>query len=395
MVKYNNGNTTYGVQNQTFFLRTALKAVDENFSFAKFADRREMMKQKSGNEFRVPVYYYGITRDVVDSNGTYNPAANGYMAERNASDVQTQLNNLFLTQEGTTTGITEIPSLRKVTFKTTFKKIAGISYLTEDAETYSEDSIRTLEVENLSVDMNQRYDDLIQMDLLSSTFRVYGGTATSRGELGGSDDAQAAKYSLSKKLLSKLYTVLIKNRAKPIASMITGTTRIGSKPIPAGFYIGVGADLAGALRDDSLFPDFIPVEQYPDQSNIFKMEGAEEIGTLGNFRIIYIEKMVNYGNTGALVGGNGDNPSDTCKSGDDGTGKYRYTVYPFITITRDAFATVGLICKNKFNIFTRWPDQIDSGNPIGEKGYVAYKFRYASVITRPEALAVGEVVCPI
>jgi len=395
---YNSGNSTQGKQVQDFFLtRTALRRLDQVFNFAKFATKKETFKQHSGEVFKANAYYWSIFRDVVDSNGNYTGVQGGYIAERDLKEIEDKLNSMQLNAEGVTdkSSIFQLGTFRKVTFQTSIKKYAGIVELTEDVETYSEDPVRALTIEDVTLQMNDAYNSLIMRDILSNNFRVYGGDATSRDELGGSDDTQSRKYTMTETLTVQVYNQLIKNKAKPMAEIIAGTNKIGTKPIPQAFYVIVGADLYGALINKDLFPEFTSVEEYADPSVRLQMEGLEEIGRLGRFRICYSETLGNYKAQGALVGGNGDNPSNYCHSEQGADGKYRYNVYPAIVMSRDAIATVGLQGKTQQQIYTRWPDVIDNGNPIGERGYVAFKFRYASIITRPEALAVMEVTCPI
>jgi len=395
---YNGGNSTQGKQVQDFFLtRTALRKIDQMFNFAKFATKKETFKQHNGEVFKANAYYWSIFRDVVDDSGNYTGVDGGYIAERDLKEIEDRLTQMNLTQEGVAdkNAIFQLGTFRKVTFQTSIKKYAGIVELTEDVETYSEDPVRALTIEDVTLQMNDAYNSLIMRDILNTTFKVYGGDATSRDEIGGSDDTQSRKYSLTESLTVQVYNQLVKNKAKPMAEIIAGTNKIGTKPIPQAFYVIVGADLYGALINKDLFPEFTSVEEYADPSVRLQMDGLEEIGRLGRFRICYAETLGNYKAQGALVGGTGDNPSNYCKSDTDTNGKYRYNVYPAIVMSRDAIATVGLQGKTQQQIYTRFPDVIDSGNPIGERGYVAFKFRYATIITKPEALAVMEVSCPI
>ena len=393
---YNNGNQTQGPQIQDFYTRIARRTLDQVFNFSKFANFREMMKQHSGNVFKTTAYYWSIYRDVVDENGNYTGVRGGYISERDLAEISAKLDSMQLTKEGVAnkSDIYQLGTFKKVVFETQLKKFAGIVELTEDVETYSEDSVRALTIEDVTMQMNDAYNSLMMRDILNTSFRVYGGDATSRDEVGGDDDTQSRKYTLTEALTIQVFNRLIVNKAKPLSSLIAGQNRIGTKPIPSAFYVIVGADLYGALLNKDLFPEFIPVEQYSDPSNIVKMDGLEEIGALGKFRICYSETLGNWKAQGAKVNGSGDNDSDYCFADKDSDGKYRYNVYPVIVMSKDAISTVGLQGKVKQEIYVRWPDQIDNGNPIGERGYVAFKFRYATVITRPEHLAVMEVTCP-
>ena len=395
---YNSGNSTQGTQVQNFYSRIARRTIDQTFNFAKFANAKDMMNQNSGETFKTSAYYWSIHREVVDSTGNYTGVKGGYIAERDMADIQNKLNNMQLTTEGVTdkNSIFALGTFRKVTFTTQMKKYAGIVELTEDVEKYSEDAVRALTVEDVTLQMNDAYNSLMLNDILNSTFKVYGGDATSRDELGGSDDTKSRSYEMTEQLTVQLFSALVQNKAKPMSKIIAGQNRIGTTPIPESFYVIVGADIYGALINKDLYPNFVSVDEYADPSVRLKMDGIEEIGKLGRFRICYAETMPRYPHQGHIVG-DGSAPSQYCYSSEnpDDSNKNYYDAYPAVVMAKDAISTVGLQGNTKHIIYTRWPDVIDNGNPIGERGYVAFKFRYASVITKPEQLAVMEVTCPI
>ena len=240
--------------------------------------------------------------------------------------------------------------------------------------------------------MNLAYNDLLMRDILNAEFRVYGGDATSRDEVGGTDDSKSRDYTLTTSLSIAVHNKLITNKAKEMSSLIAGQNRIGTKPIPSAYYIVVGAQYYGALINEDLYPDFQSVETYSDPTNVVKLDGLEEIGRLGRFRILYSETLGNWSHQGHKVDDTGDNDSEYCYASQDpdDDDNWHYDVFPAIVMAKDAISTVGLQGKTKQMIYTRWPEQIDSGNKVGEVGYIAFKFRYATVITRPDHLAIIE-----
>jgi len=286
---YNSGNSTQGTQVQNFYSRIARRKLDQVFNFSKFANAREMMSQGNGETFKVSTYFWSIHREVVDANGNYTGVKGGYITERDMAEVTQRLTNMNLTDEGVVdkTAIFQLGTFRKVTFQTQMKKYAGIVELTEDVERYSEDSVRALTVEDVTMQMNDAYNSLMLRDILNSTFKVYGGDATARDEVGGDDDTKSRNYTLTESLAVKVFGKLTANKAKPMGKVIAGQNRIGTKPIPQAFYIIVGHDMYTALINKDLFPDFQSAEEYPNPENILRMEGIEEIGRLGRFRICY------------------------------------------------------------------------------------------------------------
>jgi N4-gp56 family major capsid protein len=396
---FNSGNSTQGTQVQNFYSRIARRKVDQVFNFSKFANASEMMKTGHGKNFKVSTYFWSIHREVIDANGNYTGIQGGYITERDMAKINQSLTDMEVTTEGLTNkaDIYQLGTFRKVTFETQMKKYAGIVELAEDTEKYSEDPVRQLALEDATLQMNDSYNSLMLRDILSSTFKVYGGDATSRDELGGDDDTKSREYTLTEQLSVQVMSKLVANKARPMTSIIAGQNRIGTKPIPKSFYIVVGHALYSALINKDLFPDFTSIEEYADGGkSALNMDGLEEIGRLGRFRILYAETMTNYAHQGAKVG-DGSAPSEYCHSSQDpdDSNNYHYDVFPAVVMSKNAIATVGLQGNTKHMLYTRWPDVIDNGNPIGERGYIAFKFRYATVITRPDHLAVMELTCPI
>ena len=393
---YNSGNSTQGVQVQDFYSRIAHRKINQAFNFSKFSNRQDMMKQHSGDTYKTSTYFWSIHREVIDADGNYTGVQGGYITERDMKDIETKLNGMEVTQEGVykKSDIFQLGTFRKVTFQTKLKKFAGMKELTEDAETYSEDAVRTLALEDMVMQLNDTYNSLMIRDILNSTFKVYGGTATTRDEVGGDDDTQSRSFSLTEGLTQNVYGKLLANKAKPVTPFMIGSDKVGSRPLPGSYFVIVGHNLHVALTNKDLFPEFQPIEEYSNKVNPIVMEGLEETGRIGRFRILYSETMPNFTAEGALVDGTGDDPSNYCHSEQDANGKYRYNVYPAVVMSRDAISTVGLEGKTKHMIYTQFPEQVDGTNPIGERGYMAFKFRYATIITRPDNLAVMELTCP-
>jgi len=66
-----------------------------------------------------------------------------------------------------------------------------------------------------------------------------------------------------------------------------------------------------------------------------------------------------------------------------------FDIFPILFPTEGSFATIGLKGAGKIKFYSKSPEQIDSGNTYGAKGFFSYKFRYASVILQEEKLLKG------
>ena len=105
--------------------------------------------------------------------------------------------------------------------------------------------------EELGALANSRYEDLVQLDMLATTTKMYSGVATSMATLGASiatngsdDDDWKVSYDGIRKAVRKL----VRNRAKKNTSIVTGPVKIDTKTIAPAYYAIIVADVKAELE---------------------------------------------------------------------------------------------------------------------------------------------------
>ena len=360
-----------------YYDRAGVKAANRTNVYGQFADSKSMPK-KMGKTFKISRFEHMYDR----STGDGDFAAKGFMTARTADEVSAALTNAQLAEGAT--GVNK-RSLQKVTFETSVARYGEMIDYTDEVDLFSEDYIQVRYREELGELANSRYEDLIQLDMLSTGTAVYAGTATSMATIGdgiaadGSDDAEVkVSYDLVRKSVRKL----VRNRAKKNTSIISGSTKIGTTPVASAYYGIVGADVKADLEvvTNSVGElAWTPVHKYGNGQAL--AEG--EVGAVHEARFIESESAVVYGQSGADVpSGYTGSLSYTGTIGSDA----KFDVYPILFPTEGAFATVGLKGQGKIKFGSRSPEQLDSGNTYGTLGFFSYNFFYAGILLREEAM---------
>lgn len=228
-------------------------------------------------------------------------------------------------------------------------------------------------------------EDLLQKDLLLGAGVLhYAGTATSRAAV-TAEGAGAAIVDWGD--LQRVATILDENRTPKHTKVITGSRMIDTKTIPASRVMYAGAEVLPILEnmvDSHSDPAWIPVQKYADAANVL----VGEEGSVGKFRVINVPEMMHWSD-GATVGTN---------PGYRVTGT-KYNVYPLLVVGSESFTTIGFQTDGKtvkFAIKTKMPGETaDRTDPYGETGFQSIKWFYATLITRPERIAVIHTVAPI
>jgi N4-gp56 family major capsid protein len=236
---------------------------------------------------------------------------------------------------------------------------------------------------------NEITEGLIQIDLLNSAgITMYGGAATSKGEIIGEG---ANPSVLTYDMLVKADIELNNNRCPKDTEIITGSRMIDTKVIGAARYAYIGSALKPALlrlTDYHGKEAFVPVQQYADGGNIAR----GEIGAIGNLRFIEVPEMFHFEGVGAkATGANAGYKYDMANS--------RYNVYPILIVGSGSFATIGFQTSGdnvKFEIIHKKPstDTADKTDPYGKVGFYSIQWWYGFMALRPEWIACLNVVAP-
>ena len=246
---------------------------------------------------------------------------------------------------------------------------------------------------------NEITEDQLQMDLLNAAGVLrYTGDATSAVTLAGAATLGAADVITYDDLV-KLGIELDQNRCPKNTKLITGSRMVDTKTVNAARYIYIGSELVPSimrLTDYHSSKAFIPVAQYASAGNVAR----GEIGAIDNFRFIVVPEMMFWEGAGADVT---DALEETslfrygAVSGATGDGaSLSYNVYPMLVVGEGSFTTVGFQTDGKtvkFKIKNVKPEQnYSSDDPFGETGFTSIKWYYASMILRPERIALVKTI---
>ena len=240
---------------------------------------------------------------------------------------------------------------------------------------------------------NEITEDVLQIDLLNGAGLVrYGGVATQDSEVTGEG---SDKSIIDYEDLQKMSIDLQNNRTPKKTRIITGSRLNDTKTLNAGYVLYAGSELIPTftkMTDHFGNAAFVPVEQYAysgtHKTGVNFIHG--EIGKVGDFRIVIVPEMAHWAGVGAdVVANEGYRATDG-----------KYDVYPMLVIGAESFTTIGFQTDGKsvkFKIMTRMPGEatMDKTDPYGRTGMSSIQWYYATMILRPERIALAKTVAEI
>ena len=246
------GDSTHG-QNTVihYYDKAGVKAANSVAVYAQFADRRSM-PLKMGTTYKVSKWLHIYDREVLDAEF----ASKGYLTGRNIADVSAGLATDAALSEGA--GAVNKRTIKKVTISTDFARYGEMIDYTDEVEMFSEDAVQVHYREELGLLANRRSEDLIQLDMLTTTTAMFSGTATSLltvgTDAGGTtapaiagtnDDLAKVSYDLIRKGVRKL----VRNRAEKSTSIVVGSTKIDTRTVNKAFYAIIGPEIKFDLEN--------------------------------------------------------------------------------------------------------------------------------------------------
>ena len=184
------GNSTHG-QNTIvhYYDKAGVKAANAIAVYAQWADKRSM-PLKMGTKYKVSKWLHIYDRLIGDTDF----ASKGYMSSRSIAGV---VDGLPALAEGA--GAVNKQTISKVTIETQFARYGEMLDYTDEVEMFSEDAVQVHYREELGALANVRAEDLIQLDMLSTTTVMYAGSATSLITIGDEipDDAGGVQLFIS------------------------------------------------------------------------------------------------------------------------------------------------------------------------------------------------------
>ena len=224
----------------------------------------------------------------------------------------------------------------------------------------------------------------IRSSLLSASEqnRVFGGDATIMREI---DENCVLDFTA----LRMMDQALTDARCPLDTTMITGSTKVDTKVIPAARYVYVGSELRPTLEDmvHGTKELWVPVEMYAAAGTT----ADGEAGKIGNFRFIIDNEFPNYAGQGAdaetSAGAPGDdddaekihNRHTTVSSDGVNAGDEYFDVFPVLFVGSGSFATVGF-AGDVARVTTIMPKADAHNDMYGKKGAVSISWYYGMMV---------------
>lgn len=278
---------------------------------------------------------------------------------------------------------------KRITIEATLAKLGFFDEYTKESVDFDNESDLFGHISREALrGANEIVEDVLQIDLLNGAgIIMYGGDATTASEVTGANGSTASL--LSYELLMKMDIELDNNRCPKSTTIITGSRMNDTRVINSARYVYVGSELIPTIKrmkDLHNNQAFIPVQQYADGGNVAR----GEIGAIDNMRIIVAPEMLHWAGVGAAEGTN---------DGYRATGG-KYDVFPALAVGSGSFTTIGFQTNGKsvkFKIKHAMPESPESyaNDPYGETGFHSIKWYYATMILRPEWIAMAKVVAEL
>jgi N4-gp56 family major capsid protein len=187
--------------------------------------------------------------------------------------------------------------------------------------------------------------------LKAGTVAYYPGTATSRGTVDG---------PLTVTMLRKAERALKRARARTIGELVAPSVKYGTESVNPAYWVVGHTDCKADIEQ---LQGFTPAKDY---SNLVAIEG--EIGAWGSFRFVLTDLFEPWQAAGAS--------GTTYLSGREKVAApAACDVYPLLVFGKDAYGIVPFAGKDGVEIKVMKPGSVDSGQPLGQQGFVS-GFRY-------------------
>jgi hypothetical protein len=238
-------------------------------------------------------------------------------------------------------------------YSAVLQEYGAVSELTQKAKDLHEDDLFRQAIE--------KHGELMAEVLETITWKTLTGGCTNKYYANGAAGRTSVDDAISHTDVALVVRGFGRVNAKPIRNMVAPTDKVSTRGIMPG-YMAFGH---GDLKDD-------------------KYEG--EYGAIGEVRFCFSSLYRSLPAAGAST-------ADMLVNGAKPSGASACDIYQILILAREAYGVVRLAGEESVGLKVIQPDQLDSGNRLGQKGSVGWLVRYAVAILDMQRLAVLEVAC--
>ncbi len=280
----------------------------------------------------------------------------------------------YETMSVATTPLTEgtTPSgadLTKSEVVATIAQYGNFTQTTDLLETIGLDDIIMEATTLLGENMGESLDTIFREILVAGTSYTYVTADDAGTPATGTSNRNTVKGVLNKYAIEQAINILERNKAKKFTGLIQGAPKENTWPVAPSYWCIIHPDMVRdlyATAYSTLTPgsDFIPVEQYANQTQV--MEG--EVGKFRCVRFIATTQSKIWTDTGYAVSGLPYRSAGT-----------KCDVYSALFLGRDAYGIVPLDGLNSRSIVHR-AGSSGTSDPLNQRSTIAWKAATTAVI---------------
>ena len=268
----------------------------------------------------------------------------------------------------------------RITVEAELNKMGIFDEYTEDSHQFdSDEELEKHQRDELVKAAGELSEDALQIDLLNAAGVIrYCGEATSNATTTGEGVQSEVDYDD----FLRLSMDLDNNRCPKQTTVIKGSLLTDTVTVAGARVMYCGTEMMPTLKtmaDSFGERAFIPVHKYAAAGGVVR----GEVGVIDQFRLVVVPEMMHWAGAGATATGANEGYKET-------GGKY--DIYPLLCVGDESFATVGFQTdgqSTKFRVIRKAPgaENATQTDPFGEKGFNSIKWFYATLIMRPERIA--------
>ena len=162
-------------------------------------------------------------------------------------------------------------------------------------------------------------------------------------------------------LVNAAVNLLKRNHAKKLTTRLAAGPNIATEPVNSSYVAFCHVDLETDIRD---MDSFVPVEKYAKNDTL---DPEWEIGKVNELRFILSPQLSAFADAGGTAG--------TMRT----TSGTLADVYPVVIVAKESYGTVPLKGVSAVEMAVKNPKMGEPGDPLGQRGHVAWKIWYQAI----------------